>query len=201
MREEKRRERHERLVVAAMKLFSRFGYRKTSLDDVASEAGISKATFYHYFTGKDELIGEVFGRYYHEYADRLRRELAVVKGPAEKLRRYGQVVHGYHRSVAERSALSVQERLDQFPMVHKHLALFAEIEKETISAVLEYGIAEGSFRKMDVPAVTLLLLHVFKGVIAEGMRAQDGREDLVDRFLDVVLEGLMVPGHNSRGGK
>src|SRR5690606_16619365 len=46
-----------RLVDAAEVCFSRFGVAKTTLEDIAGEAGVSRATVYRYFEGgRDEII-------------------------------------------------------------------------------------------------------------------------------------------------
>lgn len=46
-----------RLVDAAEACFTRFGVAKTTLEDIASEAGVSRATVYRYFEGgRDEII-------------------------------------------------------------------------------------------------------------------------------------------------
>ncbi|WDR06938.1 helix-turn-helix domain containing protein [Devosia rhodophyticola] len=51
------RERKRRtILVAAAKLFVRFGYRKTSIDDVARDANVAKGTIYLYFATKPELL-------------------------------------------------------------------------------------------------------------------------------------------------
>lgn len=47
---------------AAESLFVRFGYRKTSVDDVAREAGIAKGTVYLYFAGKEPLFRAMLSR-------------------------------------------------------------------------------------------------------------------------------------------
>src|SRR5690606_5150400 len=40
----------------ATELFSRQGYRKTSMDEVAAGAGVAKGTLYTYFANKNELL-------------------------------------------------------------------------------------------------------------------------------------------------
>lgn len=50
-------EARDRLIDAAEACFSRFGVAKTTLEDIASQAGVSRATVYRYFDGgRDEII-------------------------------------------------------------------------------------------------------------------------------------------------
>ena len=46
-----------RIVSAAWKLFYEQGYENTTVEDIISASGTSKGTFYHYFEGKDALLG------------------------------------------------------------------------------------------------------------------------------------------------
>lgn len=48
-------EKQNFIIDAALKLFAMHGYKKTSISDIASAAGISKATVFHYFGTKKEL--------------------------------------------------------------------------------------------------------------------------------------------------
>ena len=51
-------ERKSQIVKAAAKRFARHGINKTTLDEVARDIRIGKATIYHYFPSKDELFIE-----------------------------------------------------------------------------------------------------------------------------------------------
>ena len=46
----------EQIVEAARKLFTQYGYKKVSMDEIAKEAGVTKKTVYAYFKDKDELF-------------------------------------------------------------------------------------------------------------------------------------------------
>ena len=49
----------EKLVKAAMELFARKGFDKTTVDEIVAKAGVAKGTFYLYFKSKDDLIKEL----------------------------------------------------------------------------------------------------------------------------------------------
>lgn len=52
----KQRAKRQRILNSATALFVRFGYRKTSIDEVARDAGVAKGTVYLYYRNKAELV-------------------------------------------------------------------------------------------------------------------------------------------------
>jgi AcrR family transcriptional regulator len=70
-------EAERRLVDAALVCIGRWGLRKTSLDDIAREAGVSRATVYRLFPGGkarvvDTVLGHVIGRFFNDLDAELR---------------------------------------------------------------------------------------------------------------------------------
>ncbi|MFT4287174.1 TetR/AcrR family transcriptional regulator [Nocardioides sp.] len=59
------------LVDAAIELFGKSGYASTSIQDIATAAGVTKGALYHYFTSKDELL-------YTIYAPELQNHIALL---------------------------------------------------------------------------------------------------------------------------
>lgn len=58
-----------KIVSAAWKLFYEYGYDETTVEDIIYESGTSKGSFYHYFEGKDSLLGTlsyIFDEKYEE---------------------------------------------------------------------------------------------------------------------------------------
>ncbi|MBB3138295.1 AcrR family transcriptional regulator [Rhizobium pisi] len=55
-REKKRRETLERITDSALRLFAADGYEATTLDAIAEAAGISRRTFFYYFSSKEEIL-------------------------------------------------------------------------------------------------------------------------------------------------
>src|SRR6201996_2214795 len=49
----------ERILTKAADLFSRYGIRTITMDEIASQLGISKKTIYQFFTDKDDMVSAV----------------------------------------------------------------------------------------------------------------------------------------------
>src|SRR5690625_2318802 len=59
------------LIQAGIKLFAGKGYYHTSIQEIASEAGVSKGSFYIYFQSKEEFIVKAFRHFYNQISERL----------------------------------------------------------------------------------------------------------------------------------
>lgn len=55
-REDKKQETVNRIIDAALRLFSENGYEATTVADIAEAAGVAKGTFFNYFRAKEELL-------------------------------------------------------------------------------------------------------------------------------------------------
>ncbi|MBY6275247.1 MAG: TetR/AcrR family transcriptional regulator, partial [Symbiobacterium thermophilum] len=61
-RQSRRTERALRILDAAAALVERYGYSRTTMDDVAREAGVAKGTLYLHWNTREELFGAVLRR-------------------------------------------------------------------------------------------------------------------------------------------
>src|SRR5207247_7594185 len=80
-------ERREEILEAALETFAERGYHGSSIDDIASTAGISKALIYEHFGSKNELFVSVIGLHAGELFERLAAQAGVGAPGAERLER------------------------------------------------------------------------------------------------------------------
>ena len=52
-------EKHQRILDAGLAQFCQYGYRRTSMNDIAEKADVSRASLYSYFKNKDEIFRSV----------------------------------------------------------------------------------------------------------------------------------------------
>lgn len=81
-----REEVREAILDAAERLFQRFGYKKTTVEDIAAEAGMSRGTIYLYFHGKEKIALSWAERYHKRLCAELRRLADLEPSVTEKLR-------------------------------------------------------------------------------------------------------------------
>jgi len=79
--------RRARLVKAADRVLRAKGYGETTIEDIVSEAGVAKGTFYLYFNNKQELFLEVLRRAVRDLEEHLEEALDGVAGPIDRLKR------------------------------------------------------------------------------------------------------------------
>src|ERR1700757_2876548 len=66
----------ERILAAAERCIDRHGIRKTTMDDIASEVGLSRPSVYRYFPDRDDLLIELITRHGRVLVDRTRKSIS-----------------------------------------------------------------------------------------------------------------------------
>jgi AcrR family transcriptional regulator len=66
----------ERILAAAERCIDRHGIRKTTMDDVASEVGLSRPSVYRYFADRDDLLVELVARHARVLNDRAHKSMS-----------------------------------------------------------------------------------------------------------------------------
>lgn len=180
-REEWRRREFRRCILqAAEKVIVAKGYTAMTMDDVAREAQSSKATLYHYFRGKGELLLEILAHFFEEIEQEVHRINRLRLGAREKLRRG---IAFYLRFSEEKENISRMLMMDPAFMEKMNMLIAPESELaseadrrfitkvrakrkdilEGIAQTLKDGMASGEFRRMDVPAALVCLESLLEG--------------------------------------
>ena len=122
----------ERIRTAALECIAERGVTRTTVDDVAVAAGVSRATLYRVFPGgKDTLVEAVLGRELHRFFAELSRELARHDDP-EGLLVAG--VGGSLRFLTSHPALSAV-------LVHEPELVLSQVAFHRLGPILDAAVA------------------------------------------------------------
>ncbi|HVL85444.1 MAG TPA: TetR/AcrR family transcriptional regulator [Pseudonocardia sp.] len=79
-------EQRSRVLRVSVEIFSRRGYRATSMNEIAAGVGLSKPTLYHYFRNKEELLVRIYSDVLDESLRMARETVAAAPTPLAALR-------------------------------------------------------------------------------------------------------------------
>lgn len=82
--------RQAQIIEAALRLIAKRGSHNVSIQDVATEAGLSKGAVLHYYPTKDELFAAVFTDFFRQIFERCKTTMAQHDDPLDKLRSIGE---------------------------------------------------------------------------------------------------------------
>jgi TetR/AcrR family transcriptional regulator, transcriptional repressor for nem operon len=140
----------ERIVRAATRLIHTRGYKNTSLDDIFTESGVNKGSFYFHFSGKDELVNAVIDRFIGGIERRLVTLFSGPGTPLEKLSAYfDAMVYLMERSGCTGGCLLgnlTLEVSDWHDELRDHLSASFDRMKGLITDVVTEGQGSGEIR-------------------------------------------------------
>lgn len=205
------------IIQAAERLMVRSGYAALTMDDVAKEAELSKATVYNYFPSKGDLVLELFIYYFEKFYRHIVRIKSESKSATEKLR---EVIAYFLRFSREKETISRVLMVDKvFLKKMRILAgqsgrsserekdLIAEIKKQRekiikeSSSIIAEGIVRGEFRSMDSTLAIRLIEALLQGFI-HGRFWNPSRYSLekeTEILLDFILLGLGRKNEEMKG--
>ncbi|UCH09420.1 MAG: TetR/AcrR family transcriptional regulator, partial [Fidelibacterota bacterium] len=93
-RSKEKASRRKAILTAAEKRFAKEGFHVTTLEQVAADIDISKATIYLYFTNKEELLFSILEEKFENYIQHIRGRLEGVRSLREALTE--MVTEGLH---------------------------------------------------------------------------------------------------------
>lgn len=159
-------ERRGQILEAASSVFSRLGFNRARMDDIARESGLAKGTLYLYYRSKDALIRALLERIFAWGRRDLEAALAV-EGPASE-----RLVELSRRMSKEVERLSVLLPIwfEFYAVAARNEAVkpfvkrYFEEYRAALESVVQEGIASGEFREVDAAEAAVTIISLFEGV-------------------------------------
>lgn len=152
------------IIETAQKRFGLFGIEKTSMQEIADDLKLSKASLYYYFPDKERLYKAVVEKEQNEFITRLTERILSIKEPDLLLREYVNTRLSYFRSLLNLSRLRLEAYSDLKPVFRETMILFKEKEKEIIIKIFNDGIRKGIFFIEETDKTASLFLDLLKGL-------------------------------------
>jgi len=182
-RENRRRAGYREVILrAAERVILRKGFSALTMDDIAREVQLSKATIYKYVPGKGALLHEIMGQYFDDFLTRLKAILAGPGAASEKLRTAIQGILQDQEDKREftrvlwmdKAMLKLMRVFVQAPgkggpaaaADRRMIGMFRQKRQEIVAvgaSLFDQGVASGEFRRMDTTAAAAYVEAVVQG--------------------------------------
>ena len=183
----------ETIVNVARQVFSKFGFRKTTMDEIASANRKGKSSIYYYFASKEKIFQAVV----EKEASMLNQDLLKAKidaeSPAQRLKMHVVVrMHAVEKLANYYNAIK-DEYLSHLDFVDKIRKKSDQEEIQMMENILKEGVRNGIFEIEDTSLAAIAIVTALKGLevpLFWGMEEKD-IERRLDNLIHILFHGVM----------
>lgn len=158
---------------AARKRFAHYGLAKTTMNDIAADVGMSKASLYYYFPDKESLFMAVVEEDFDEFSVSIHSLLVKPSKASFKLKKYvkmRQEVLARLSNLAKIEAPAIPEAMRiVYDGLRKKMAVK---ERQLVAAILTAGIDAGEFEKISVDTYADLFVTLLSGLRVQALASR-----------------------------
>ena len=159
-------QRVPQILLAATRVFARSGLASARMEDIAAEAGISKATIYLYFKKREDLVAALLQEFLQTSLDEL-QDMSEKAGEVT-----GLLIDWSHKATTRLTETAAFANLGlefmalaaRDPLTKTALAGYYRGYVEAISALIERGIRQGEFRQQAPERASKNLIAAMEGM-------------------------------------
>jgi AcrR family transcriptional regulator len=151
--------RNKKLYDAAEPLFVRFGFRKTTVEDICKEAGISKRTFYDSFNDKSDFFSRMVFDVSEQVISGWFQDLQADLDPRSKVESFLDL---YFNELAKRPIFRVMAESIESMVAFGSLGseMRASPIMRAMCEIIDEGKSAGQFREMNTEIVVLMIFSL-----------------------------------------
>lgn len=191
----------DRILDEAAELFGESGYDKSSLNDVASRLGVTKAGVYHYYESKQAIYDAIIVRTLKGLLEHVRAEVSAASGADRKLRSFMAAHAGYFEKNywSFVCMLIGYGGMDSPSLKSEASRMRSEYEK-VLRSILREGMEDGTFRKTDITTSSHAVLSMLNWMV-RWFKPGGGRtaDSFALEYFDLLTRGFLPRSSPSSG--
>jgi TetR/AcrR family transcriptional regulator len=204
-------DRNKAILDAARKRFAYYGFSKVTMDEIASDVAMGKASLYYYFPTKESIFKGVIA---HEQKQFLKEMESITRSnetAREKLAAYARRRLLLYRDFLNLGNFSLQKSPDDKALFRDLLVNFEKEELRIVQHIIQLGRRSGEFSATLPQNVAGVILHALHGLRLRAAHRTDHQhlddegftvlKKEMQQLVDLILAGLSAkqPSGNLNG--
>ncbi len=199
MTEQLSTEKQAVILNAARKRFAYYGFSKVTMDEIAADIGMGKASLYYYFPTKESLFQEVIKQESDQFLGDIQAMISEQISPCDMLRMYAAKRIEHFRNLANLRALQFQQTAElRLPF----LELFKDFQKQEVGLlkqILQIGMKAEEFSVSNAEQSAEIIIMMLYGPRAwsihkRGNSLDDETYAVLERaskeIVEIILNGI-----------
>lgn len=180
------------IINTAKELFSHYGFKKVSMDEIAKKSGVTKKTIYHYYTDKQELF-----QYFID--EELRNMKQKIEANANKEESFLEKVTDDLKSILtiskgnELLSSLIRERNEEKIHGPHFFQVYEDKIIDYIDEKVSQEIANGNIRECNSHLTAFIIYKTIFSIIFEYDQEVD-KEKVIKEVTSILTDGLLIKG-------
>jgi len=189
----KKDEVRTKIVSVAAKIFTRYGFKKTTMEEIAIATRKGKSSIYYYFSSKEDIFKAVVEQEAEELRLDLLKEISMIDDPIEQLRTF--ILFRMHKmkTLLNFYAALKSDYLNHLQFIEKIRKKYDQNEVKIVTEILRKGIKHNKFVIEDPSLSAVAIVTAMKGLeIPLFINKVHGNiEDRLDNLIKFLFYGLV----------
>jgi AcrR family transcriptional regulator len=189
--EEQQAKRRHEIFHQVVNIFLKKGFHETPMREIAEAAGLGKSTLYDYFKTKDEILIYFFEDQLNDLTEEAQKIAMQNKSADKRLRQIMQMHLEFlqaNKNLFMKLSLEAQRlKLESQKQIQEKRHAYQDL----IRALIDEGIREGAFRKVDsLLAARILITSMAPAVFTS--RPSSASQEVVKETLGIFFKGIEI---------
>ena len=157
--------KRKQILSAATEFFAKFGYKKTTLDDIGKRVGLNRASLYYYFKSKEEIYMTIVINQFKNLIKSLYAEIEDDMICEEKILKYFEKRHQWWYQQSGIIPQITKEDVHSFIGIGRdQKRAIEQKERVSFSNILRKCVERGQIKECDTEQVTRLIFAIPEGI-------------------------------------
>jgi AcrR family transcriptional regulator len=183
----------ETIISVARHIFSRFGFKKTTMDEIAIAARKGKSSIYYYFASKEEIFQAVVEKEASLLKAELVKALSQISDPREKLKVYVMVRMKTISQLANFYNAIKNEYLSHLDFINQIRLKYDKDEIQMVESILQQGVENNEFNIENTSLAAIAIVTALKGMEIPMFWEQEEKdiEKRLDNLISILFYGVI----------
>jgi AcrR family transcriptional regulator len=186
-------EYRRKIVITACRIFSRFGFRKTTMDEIARALKMGKSSVYYYFESKEDIFKAVVMYEANLLRNELTKAIKSVDSPVDKMKNYVFVRMKTFEKLSNYYNAIFDKNLDHFDFIETIREKYDREELAILRLIIYLGSRRKVFKVENSEYTALAIQTTLKGLEVPlfWKKRELNIEDRLSTILDVLFYGIV----------